>query len=170
MKRNRPPESGGTSPPTIVSPVADLGALPADTTAISRSEAIKILHSTWHSHFWDSTKLLAQAWAFYLTIMAALVGFILSRSLAPGIQDGLLLAALVISVIFVVGFILWGREIARIVTTLEHLTREINRSAFAEFGFDSIYRRWKMIQVMVIVNSAAIVLTIILGIVVSLLR
>ena len=170
MKQKRPPEGRGISPVPVVPPVTDLVDTHADTTGISRSEAIKILHDTWHSHFWDSAKLLAQAWAFYLTIMAALIGFILTRNLAPWIEDRLLLAGLVISVIHLVGFWLWGRATARLAWTLEHLTRELNRSAFAEFGFDGVFLRWKTTQRIVIVNSATIVLTIIVGTVVSLFR
>ena len=37
-------------------------------------ESAKSLLTVWHVHFWDSSKLVAQGWVFYLTIMAAVVG------------------------------------------------------------------------------------------------
>jgi hypothetical protein len=110
-----------------------------------RSDAAKTLLTFWNGHYWDSSRLLAQAWAFYLTIIAALVGFVATRSLPKQTALGLVWVAIVITAAHVVGAMLWNWGILKLVDTLEALSRELDSSLFDDVGLRKLFARWKIV-------------------------
>ena len=110
-----------------------------------RLDAAKTLLTFWHGHYWDSCRLLAQGWAFYLTIIAALVGFVASRPLPKQTAAGLLWAAIFITVAHIVGALIWNWAILRLVGPLEALSRELDAPLFDDVGLQQLFLRWRTV-------------------------
>jgi hypothetical protein len=132
---------------------------------MQRIECAKILLGIWNSHFWDSAKLLAQAWAFYVAIMAALVGYVMSNDLPLPLSKALIIVAAIISVIHLVGSCIWAWGLSRVVVTLEALTRELNEKAFRDLKLVTIFSRWRSLQTVMVFNSALVAIVMLVGLV-----
>jgi hypothetical protein len=113
-----------------------------------RLDAARTLLTFWNSHYWDSSRLLAQGWAFYLTIIAAVVGFVASRSLPKQTAAGLIGAAMVITVAHILGAMLWSWGILKLVGTLEALNRELDASLFDDLQLRPLFSRWRIVGVL----------------------
>lgn len=116
-----------------------------ESCAERRSDAAKTLLAFWHGHYWDSSRLLAQGWAFYLTIIAALVGFVATRSLPKQTAEGLVWVAIVITTAHMLGAMLWNWGILKLVGTLESLSRELDASLFDDLGLRKLFLRWRVV-------------------------
>jgi hypothetical protein len=113
-----------------------------------RLDAARTLLTFWNGHYWDSSRLLAQGWAFYLTIIAALVGFVATRSLPKQTALGLLWAAILITTAHVLGAMLWSWGILKLVGTLEALNRELDASLFGDLELNILFSRWRIVGVL----------------------
>lgn len=131
--------------------------------AATQVESAKSLLAIWHVHFWDSSKLLAQGWAFYLTIMAALVGFVVSHPLPPHIRTGLLRTAMAITVMHIIGATIWGVGLLKIVDIIDALCRELDAALCQRVNLHKTFVRWRVVQVLVMVVSAIIGVIIVIG-------
>jgi hypothetical protein len=128
-----------------------------------RLEAATTMLTFWHTHYWDSAKLLAQGWAFYLSIVAAMVGFVVSHALRPHIATGLIRAAIIITAMHLVGSTLWGWGTMKLVGTVEALNRELDPSLFQDLALQRPFFRWKVIQALVMCVSTLISVVILIG-------
>ena len=134
-----------------------------EPSAERRLDAAKTLLTFWHGHYWDSSRLLAQGWAFYLTIIAALVGFVATRALPKQTAVGLLWAAILITAAHLLGAMLWSWGILKLVGTLEALSRELDASLFDDLGLPKLFGRWRTVGVLLNVFIVLIGMTILAG-------
>ncbi|MEK6373410.1 MAG: hypothetical protein AABO58_12020 [Acidobacteriota bacterium] len=130
-----------------------------------RMEAAKTLLTFWHGHYWDSSRLLAQGWAFYLTIIAAIVGFVATRSLPKQTAVGLLWVAIIITAAHMLGAMLWNWGILKLVGTLEALNRELDSSLFDDLGLRKLFLRWRIVGAILVGFIVLIGITILTGLV-----
>lgn len=128
-----------------------------------RLEAAKVLLGSWQTHYWDSSKLLAQAWAFYFTIMAALIGYIMTRDLNSALTARLISGAMAITVVQILGATIWGWGLLKLVAIIEALNVEIGRSLFTELELRSTFVRWRAVVAMVLIGSATVAAIILIG-------
>jgi len=130
-----------------------------------RLEAARSLLTFWNSHYWDSSRLLAQGWAFYLTIIAALVGFVAARPLAKQTAVGLLWAAMLITAAHIIGAMLWSWGILKLVKPLEALSRELDASLFDDLDFPEVFSRWRTVGLLLNVLIFLIGIVILAGLI-----
>jgi hypothetical protein len=130
-----------------------------------RLDAAKSLLTFWNSHYWDSSRLLAQGWAFYLTIIAALVGFVATRPLANRTATGLLWAAMLITAAHITGAMLWSWGILKLVKPLEALNCELDASLFDDLELREVFARWRMVGVLLNVLIFVIGMVILAGLI-----
>jgi hypothetical protein len=126
-------------------------------------EAVRSLLAFWNDHYWDSARLLAQGWAFYLTIIAALVGFVTTRTLPNHIGTGLLAAAMLITAAHMCGAMLWAWGLMKLVATIEALHRELDAALFHALGTQTLFRRWRVVGALVTACSLIISVIIFAG-------
>lgn len=131
------------------------------------SEYTKTLLGIWNAHFWDSAKLFAQAWAFYVTIMAALVGYVVSQKVSQQLSNALILVAAIISFIHLVVSSLWAWGLWHVVVTLEALTRCLNEKKFADLSLNlkGTFNRWKFSQMVIVFSGALIAFVMLVGLI-----
>jgi hypothetical protein len=110
-----------------------------------RLDAAKTLLTFWHGHYWDSSRLLAQGWAFYLTIIAAIVGFVATRSLPKQTAVSLVWVAILITTAHMLGAMVWNWGILKLVDTLEALNHELDPSLFDDLGLRKLFLRWRIV-------------------------
>ena len=128
-----------------------------------RLDGAQALLSNWQTHYWDSCKLLAQAWAFYYAIMAALIGYVMTRNLPRALSTRLVVGAMAITVVQVLGATIWGWGLLKVVAILEGLNREVSKSLFNELELRNAFLRWRRVQVVVMGGSAVVAAFIFVG-------
>lgn len=94
---------------------------PPKDSRIPTIDAPRILFDSTQKWFWDAGNVLVRGLAFYLALMAAVVGYVLTRSLPPNLLHLVLTLALVTSILFLLGWAACASVMFRCIDVLEKL-------------------------------------------------
>lgn len=83
---------------------------------------------------WQIAGNLTKGFAFYLAILAALLGYVMSLKLAPGLQSSILCASIAITVLFGVAAGAIARCLDRHLTSVEKSLKEVASTAYDELN------------------------------------
>lgn len=107
----------------------------------ARRDNLKLVYSNLNAHYWDTQKLLVQSYAFYVTISVAVIGFVMTKRVDA---TGILSAALLISAVELVSFVVWMLRLQWLISLLKHVATELlDGGVLAEFELDTVYKRWR---------------------------
>lgn len=104
----------------------------------------------------ETANLIMKAMAFYLAIMAAVLGYVLSHSLAPSLRIFALCTVVVITLLFAlaVASVSWGLWTG--VRDLQVAQEMLSPETFAQLGLPRFFRRARIVFWIIITTSLLI--------------
>jgi hypothetical protein len=130
----------------------------------SRIENLKFIFDTQHKWFWSLVDALTKGTAFYFAIIAALIGYILTKPMPTFVQKFLLIIGLSTSVLFFIATGAFGWLLSVCYRLLEKTLLSLNPDLSKELHLETFFLSIKKGLRVVAICSVLVFLTIIIGI------
>src|SRR5215217_7972059 len=90
------------------------------------ADALKFIYESQIKWFWQMLDALIKGAAFYLTITAAVIGYVLAKELPPAVQRSILIIGIMTSVLFIIAAIACCRGLHACLTPIEKSIESLN--------------------------------------------
>jgi hypothetical protein len=131
---------------------SDTSPIAADVGA-REFEVLKIVHETYHRLYWNSADSLSKLWGLYFTVVAALVGYVLSKGIAPTLAPPFMLGGIFLFLMAILTFAGWAWGLRRILTLLDTVSRELDSSLYERLEMARLFRDWRGLLVFILVST-----------------
>jgi len=108
-------------------------------------DKVRILFEFQQRVFWESANLFAKGFAYYLAIVAALIGYTLTLKLQASLQQIALFMGLGSSFLGLLVAWVCVRGFFRVLASMERTGRMLGDELFEAMGLEEFFRQWRSI-------------------------
>lgn len=129
----------------------------------SSVEAVKFVYEAQIKWFWQMLDALIKGAAFYLTITAAVIGYVLAKELPASIQRSILIIGILTSILFIVAAIACCRGLHACLTPIEKSITTLDPSVASTMNLPHVFAVMRRVMWTVVVCSFAVFVMILIG-------
>jgi hypothetical protein len=119
-------------------------------------DALKFIYESQQKWFWQMLDALIKGSAFYLTITAAIIGYVLSKDLPASLQRSILMLGIITSVLFIVGATACARGLHACLTPLEKSLIDVNPELAVEMNLPHVFSVMSRMMWIVVICSGMV--------------
>ena len=121
-----------------------------------RVDALKFLYESQQKWFWQTLDALIKGGAFYLTITAAILGYVLSKDLPGSLQRSILIIGIITSVCFIIGATACARGLHAYLTPIERSLKSLDPATSDELNLPHVFAVMRNVMWVVVICSAIV--------------
>jgi hypothetical protein len=121
-----------------------------------RVDTLKFLYESQQKWFWQTLDALIKGGAFYLTITAAILGYVLSKDLPGSLQRSILIIGIITSVCFIIGATACARGLHAYLTPIEKSLKSLSPAAAGDLNLPHVFVVMRRVMWVVVICSAIV--------------
>ncbi|HEX8473000.1 MAG TPA: hypothetical protein VF666_03125 [Pyrinomonadaceae bacterium] len=121
-----------------------------------RADGLKFIYESQQKWFWQMLDALIKGSAFYLTITAAIIGYVLSKDLPPSLQRSILILGIITSVLFIIGATACARGLHACLTPLENSLKDVNLELAVSMNLSHVFSVMRRVMWIVVICSGIV--------------
>lgn len=121
-----------------------------------RIDTQKFLYESQQRWFWQTLDALIKGGAFYLTITAAILGYVLSKDLPGSLQRSILTIGIITSLCFIIGATACARGLHAYLTPIEKSLQSLNPVMAEEMNLPHVFTVMRNVMWIVVICSAIV--------------
>jgi hypothetical protein len=129
----------------------------------SSVEAVKFVYEAQIKWFWQMLDALIKGAAFYLTITAAVIGYVLAKELPASVQRSILIIGILTSILFIVAAISCCRGLHACLTPIEKSITAFDPNVASTMNLPHVFVVMRRVMWTVVVCSFAVFVMILIG-------